>query len=157
MARRKRALCANIGSVSRGTTRECDLIPEFLWELKQQSPLHREHRRLVGDIESRMEADDYYESDDAVYDLEALFDALGAYAPDFMYFGAHPGDGSDYGFWLDESWEEQLAESGGIKVNDLADIPPDHFGYVAVVSDHGNVTMYRRAGNHRLIHLWSVV
>jgi len=50
----------------------------------------------------------YFESDDAHYDLEVLFDAMNEYAPEGFYFGAHPGDGADYGFWLSESFVEDF-------------------------------------------------
>jgi len=130
----------NIGTVSHATMREEDLIPTFLYE-----------------IEERMASDNYFESDDAPEDLNALFGALGEYAPEFFYFGAHPGDGSDYGYWLSEEWSERLEEDGGIRVGDTAEIPADHVGFVAVVSDHGNVTLYRRGCNHRLYEIWGVV
>lgn len=34
--------------------------------------------------------------------LYELFDTLNDIAPDGCYFGAHPGNGSDMGFWLTE-------------------------------------------------------
>ena len=30
---------------------------------------------------------------------EDIWDAMNAIAPEGTYFGSHPGDGSDYGFW----------------------------------------------------------
>src|SRR5579884_541198 len=112
---------------------------------------------------------EYFASEDADRDWEALIDALNEYAPDFMYFGAHPGDGADYGFWLPEGWDDtflSLAQYSrspnpdyydGIKVSDLSEVPRDYCGYIAVVTDHGNVSLYRRAQNHRLICLWGIV
>ena len=40
--------------------------------------------------------------------VESLFNILDSIAPDGTYFGAHPGDGSDFGFWPYEDsdlWE----------------------------------------------------
>ena len=148
----------NIGPVSNGTSRTEDLVPAFVWELKYQRPLKRAHRTLVREIEARMEQDGYFESEGASEDCnELLIDALNEYAPEYFYFGASPGDGAAYGYWLGEDWREALEDDGGIVVDDLASIPKEHVGNVAVVNDHGNVTLYRRSGNHHLYQIWSVV
>lgn len=146
----------NVGSVSHGTMRPEDLIPCFLWELEHQKPLRREHRKLAREIRSHMDSEDYYESEESTWDLESLFEALGEYAPKYFYFGSHPGDGSDFGYWLAEEWEDYLLEDGGIRVNDVSDIPSDHVGDVAVVNDHGNITLYRRGRNHKLYKVWDI-
>jgi len=39
-----------------------------------------------------------YEPEDD-FTLESMYDALNELCPDNYYFGAHPGDGSDIGFW----------------------------------------------------------
>ena len=95
-------------SVSINTMRREDLIPAFvatLWAIDStmENPLAS---RLRG-IEADMEQAEYYESEDSQYDLEWLFDILDMYAPDGYYFGAHPGDGSDYGFWAHEEDNQQ--------------------------------------------------
>lgn len=48
----------------------------------------------------------WWVSDDVMYLLEDLFDALDDHAPTGCYFGSHPGDGSDFGYWAhDEDYE----------------------------------------------------
>lgn len=37
--------------------------------------------------------------EDGDYVLEDLYDALYKFAPEGYYFGSHPGDGVDFGFW----------------------------------------------------------
>jgi len=91
---------AKLGSVSFGTMRAEDLIPCFLDELKLLSDSDDVDTLTTG-IEERMEGEGYFESEDAGCDLDALFDALDGYAPSGAYFGAHPGDGADYGFWAE--------------------------------------------------------
>ena len=97
---------AELGSVSSGTMRADDLIPCFLDELKLLSDSDDVDTLITG-IEERMEGEDYFESEDAGWDLSALFDALDGYAPEGAYFGAHPDDGADYGFWMDGDAEVQ--------------------------------------------------
>ena len=98
-------------SVSINTMRREDLIPAFvatLWAIDStmENPLASQLRG----IEADMEQAEYYESEDSQYDLEWLFDTLDMYAPDGYYFGAHPGDGSDYGFWAHEEEEDNQQE-----------------------------------------------
>lgn len=145
----------NIGSVSCATMRPEDLIPSFLWELEHQHARTRAHYNLCRSINARMRADDYFDSEDADYDLEALFDALDAYSPAYFYFGAHIGDGSDYGYWLSEEFPGDEFE--GLKVDDLSEVPTGHVGEVLQVSDHGNMTLYAFHRNHRHTELWSLV
>jgi hypothetical protein len=108
-------------SVSHGTLREKDLLPRFvevLDELKEEatfaprsdSPLQVEFidrvETRLGDIERRIEHPEYYKSDSMPWDLRMLFDLLNRFAPEGFYFGTHPGDGSDFGFWEVEKDEE---------------------------------------------------
>jgi hypothetical protein len=129
-----------------------DLIPCFVDEL----------RRITGgcprcdEIEARMENEDYFETEEASYDVEALFDSLNEYAPAFCYFGSHPGDGSDYGFWVCEDFEQMILDEGGIKVSDTGEIPDGFDGYVMQISDHGNCTLYySQDGKNE--EVWSIV
>lgn len=149
-----------IGSVSSGTMRPEDLIPDFMWELKARAAepgvprkQRKAHMDLYREIDARMETEDYYDSEDADFDLEALFDALNAYAGPYFYFGAHPGDGSDYGYWLSEFFEEDF---DGLKVSDLAEIPTKYRGEVLEVNDHGNMTLYV-ATSRGLREVWAIV
>ena len=80
-------MAPTIGTVSHGTMLTSDLIPAFMAELPASHKL-------------RVEYDEHgYNAADADDLLECLFDALDAQAPEGCYFGAHPGDGSDYGYW----------------------------------------------------------
>jgi len=130
-----------------------DLIPAFLWELEHQSKLLKGHKGLIEEINTRMESDEYYETEDADYDLEALFDALNEYCMPYFYFGAHPGDGADFGYWLCEDFKYNF---DGLKVDDLSDIPTGYTGEVLQVNDHGNMTLYY-CSLGRLYEIWSIV
>tara|TARA_R100000664_G_C2756766_1_gene144734 strand:- start:3131 stop:3484 length:354 start_codon:yes stop_codon:yes gene_type:complete len=104
------------GTVIRGTHRPQDLVPRLLDELTERiehgmpgarSELEsaRAVNRLqdfMGKVEEAMQVEGYYESDEAMFDLELLFDYLDQCAGPDSYFGAHVGDGSDFGFWATE-------------------------------------------------------
>ncbi|MFA5340329.1 MAG: hypothetical protein WC332_00990 [Clostridia bacterium] len=151
-----------MGSISSGTMRNEDLIPDFVWELKSlaksckwNKAYKKEHLALCARIEKEMEKEGYFDSDDAVYDLnEDLFNALDQYAAPYFYFGSHPGDGADYGFWLSENMEEDF---DGLKVEDLSEIPKDYAGEIIVVNDHGNMTLYHKAKTQNPKEIWAVV
>ena len=106
---------ASPGTVSHGTLRTADLITAFTATLDSLNDancytsdgdeialvaLSTRATDLLASIE-RLQASepDYFDSDDAAEDVNTLIDILGEYAPPGHYFGAHEGDGSDFGFW----------------------------------------------------------
>jgi len=97
-----------LGTLIHGTMRPEDLLPAFLAECDRLgvtvTPETRTIAEAIGDpdaIALQTAADDA---------LADLFDALDGAAPFGCYFGANPGDGADYGFWLTEEWIEALEE-----------------------------------------------
>lgn len=143
----------NVGSISSGTMRPEDLIPSFIYEARSQRPLLRSHSKQVTDIDKRSAKRGYYESDAPGDDLECLFDILGHYAPEGFYFGAHPGDGADYGYWLNESF---IDDFDGLKVSDLSEVPRGYRGLVLYVNDHGNTALYS-VSRGKFIEHWAIV
>ncbi len=162
-----------LGSIASGSLRTEDLLPAFLdcldsWKeelslslpigatFEQTESVKREVSRiddLLADIESRQSSDDYYESEEAQYDMESLESELQNVAPPYFYFGAHPGDGADFGFWLSE---DSLADFDGLRVDDLAEVPDDYCGEVLLVNDHGNTSLYI-ANNGQMSEVWAIV
>ena len=97
---------AEVGTIIHGTLRSSDLIVAFLEELDRLDPacaaeirnahpdevswaLRESARPVQGD-----------EPEAATWLLEDLFNALDDLAPTGCHFGAHEGDGSDFGFWF---------------------------------------------------------
>lgn len=94
----------HFGTVSHGTMRPCDLIPAFLDVLRDiDMDAYAQCIHVIpAYVQDEGDSSEWWNSDDAASFLESLFDSLDACAPDGFYFGAHPGDGSDYGFWVNE-------------------------------------------------------
>jgi len=101
-----------------------------------------------------MEQENYFQSEESDFALEDLMEVLQHYAPSYFYFGSQPGDGADYGYWLSESFRNDFE---GLKVPDLSEIPNDYVGEVLEINDHGNMTLYLKSRNRKLIELWSLV
>ena len=159
---------APIGSISHGTLREQDLLHAFASALNQcldinnhSNATHEQLCREAWDHSAIMDcpapgADQGRWQEQAQELITQLEDALCEYAPPFCYFGAHEGDGSDFGFWpSDEMIEDAIVEQALLKVGDLSEIPEGYTGYVLVVNDHGNMEFYEAVISYR--PLFSVV
>lgn len=85
-------------SISHGTMRTQDLIPAFL-DVIRDTPEYVQVMNATPAHAMEDKEADWWNSDDAAGLLESLFDTLDSYSPEGYYFGAHLGDGSDYGFW----------------------------------------------------------
>jgi hypothetical protein len=100
-------------SISHGTLRQEDLIPTFTATLKllAPEPTIRE-ADLIAEAEGWADTpadllDSALHAENGGYILNELTDALDNLAPEGFYFGAHEGDGSDFGFWRIEPDEKQ--------------------------------------------------
>lgn len=100
------------GTVIHGTLRCEDIIPAFTEVLEEYAPERaRILRKEYGNVYRALEdgnpdwGDEQFRNDVAAL-LDSLFDGLNDAAPTGYYFGAHPGDGSDFGFWPVDLEEE---------------------------------------------------
>lgn len=95
-----------LGTLISGTMRPQDLIPVFLAALETYDP--GQHEAFISTPMTRVpawvqdEGDDceWWSGEDAGHLLYELFEAMDNAAPLGAYFGAHEGDGSDYGYWM---------------------------------------------------------
>jgi len=142
-----------LGSVSEGTLRNQDLLPAFLDALEEHDKATAD--KIESDVPETAWSDDndpFWESEECGWIIEELFDQLNNHCPPYVTFGAHPGNGSCFGFWPDI---DGLAEDEDdvLNVEEFPDNVPDGVDYVAIVTDHGNVTLYDR----NRTELWSCV
>lgn len=92
------------------TYRQQDLIPVFLEAIRETAE-HGQIHISKGGIPEHAKEDhqaDWWDSEDCQYLLEELFEVLDSYAPEGYYFGSHPGDGADFGFWKTEEETTRL-------------------------------------------------
>ena len=153
-----------LGSISHGTLRTQDLLPAFLETLTARGGeipkdlecgTHIEYLNWPSlDTTACDDDDKFWDSEDAMWDMEALTDALQTLCPPFVYFGTLEGDGSDFGFWPDR-------DSIQSDVIGNAEIDTDHADYMTYSVDSVLVTVYEN-GNVTVMDLerneiWSVV
>jgi hypothetical protein len=162
------------GSVSSGTLRDEDLLLAFADLLEvicdDNDKMARSfgrldlvsdsdaYRKLIADArecEIAPEGEDVSDIEEASDIVNELIDALTEFAPDYFYFGSHPGDGADFGFWLHEDWQ-QMAKDDGVVFLDAGDPNPAGGSNVAFVTDHGNVS-YGYVQDGEFVEVWSVV
>jgi len=119
----------SLGACSNATLRSVDLLPrlanylsialdtiEVRYENAGQAlkdfeqGFVSEYRHIVADAVEfhELNADEYGSAYvdsvemDAQEIIVSLFDALDQLSPDGQYFGSHPGDGADFGYWENE-------------------------------------------------------
>jgi len=122
---------ATIGTIRHATLRNEDLLESLSDELA----LFGTHAKLVQEAQN-IDPDSEH-AGEVVFEL---MDALNEHAPSYCYFGAHCGDGSDFGFWPDIDAIDELP-----RVSDPADVDGMNEDCV-FVNDHGNVTVYNADG-----------
>jgi hypothetical protein len=179
---------ASFGSVSHGTLRTEDLLSAFSSELEWQIgrngaflsmpenfALRDRLAKLLGEAQDAWQEDGetLQDEDLAAEMVNELQDALSDnFAPAYGYFGAHCGDGSDFGFWLGDI-EDIKSQVGFVSVSDRASAsfkesagcdsedssrPADSFrGEWLHVNDHGNATLYIRNEDGKDSEVWSIV
>lgn len=139
-----------LGTVSHGTLRIEDLIPAFREALTDQGGVPPELSYDGGPTE------EYWggESEEAQWDLEELWDELNYLCPPYVYFGAHPDDPSDFGFWPDMDRLEMEVQYARRAWETQTDVPLEadevilpNDALIVKINDHGNVTVMDMARN----------
>jgi len=116
------------GTVISGTTRHQDVLVACMDYLGAHAPedyqivtsiisdeLDIEYGDLVADEDNRLWSDGYLN-----YILwSVVFGLMDKLAPEGHYFGAHPGDGSDFGFWEIEEEEPSMVVPGAARNQDI--------------------------------------
>ena len=135
-----------LGTVIHNTLRPEHMIPAFAQELKR---LDTDERKVT--LVANAAALTDFQSEEAHEVLFDLFDALNEFAPPLCYFGGHPGNNSDFGYWPCEHCIEQFE---GFRTDDLGKIPADYSGSVLFCNDIV-LTYYNRKDN-TLTEVWSM-
>lgn len=154
-----------IGTISSGTLRPEDLIPAYadaLSGIRLSAHDRQQVRSIVREYEQCAALGDTDETlnDDLVDELRMIAEN---YVPAYCYVGSTDGDGAEIGVW--PSWEAidddaRSSNTGSIarasKTHTARELAHHGQDYALEVNDHGNTTLYRRAGR-RWVECWAVV
>lgn len=162
MKRRPRTV--DLGIFSSGTMRDEDvgdalasLLTDLQLSCADRKTVREFHRAVIdmGRGGAKGEA-----AEEALPDIvQDLWSALDNYLPPYAYAGSSEGDGACFGVWPNLAQVEEDAHWSPEELVKVAELPPARRTgpfYAAVVTDHGNLTLYRRAGN-RWTEVWAVV
>jgi hypothetical protein len=87
-------------SLSHGTMKTVELVTsfmDFLSDVHDECDIYSEFVDIQEQVENAQDLDDL----EHILN-EDIWNLLNKIAPDGCYFGGHPGDGIDYGFWEKE-------------------------------------------------------
>ena len=107
---RERGQVGNEGTLISSTHRPQDLIPVLakeLYALQLANGLGHaagETEHTLGTYSDLPDDSPLWEEDFIPELIATRMDELSAFAPVDHYFGAHPGDGSDFGYWMNGDW-----------------------------------------------------
>ena len=138
-----------LGSISTGTLRTEDLLPVFTATMRQFLT-DNGHKSIYVERAETIIRNDFYDMELADELVGTLMDGIQGYCPPFVYFGAHEGDGSDFGFWPDIETIQEIVNIAECDASQGISCPDD--GVIIQVSDHGNVTVMDMERNV----IWSV-
>jgi hypothetical protein len=99
-----------LGTVSHGTLKDTDLFIAF------RNELYNEHGYDVTEFEQNA-LEEFLSSGepDLSEIINDMIDVLSyEFTPIYCYFGAHEGDGSDFGYWIDEEAIREEKGFGGL-------------------------------------------
>lgn len=93
-----------LGSISTGSLRTEDLLPAFADTCRS---LGNPGLTVLGEAYMLINGGEDWDDDLAIELLQDLTDVLQELCPPFVVFGAHEGDGADFGFWPDHDALEE--------------------------------------------------
>ena len=160
---------ASLGSISHGTLRTQDLLESFANELEWQiarngdffaMPENHEQRnrlaKVLGEAQDAWNEDGetLTNEDNARELVDELQDALNEFCGSFVSFGTHPGDGADFGYWVDV--DEARESVDFVSSKEQGEPDADFEGEWLSVNERGNCTLYVRGEDGKDVEIWGV-